>query len=72
MPDHNWTKVNPNEPSKQNYQIKISKNPTPAANHTCIPMGVIRFTVNGVTYFSPYKDSGANAVQGPEAEILAR
>ena len=53
-PDHKWEKVNPNRPSKQNFNFKIPRHPKIASRITAVPSrGPIAVAVNGVVSSAP-------------------
>ena len=54
--------TNPNSIQAQNMQLTLPDNPTVAATPTCVPLGMIGFTTNGVAIFDALDDSGHDAV----------
>ena len=52
---HKWERVNPNRPSKQNFNFKIPRHPKIASRTTAVPTrGPIKVALNGV-FFSALK-----------------
>jgi hypothetical protein len=63
-PDHKWEKVNPNRPSKQNFNFKIPRHPKIASRTTAVPSrGPIAVAVNGVVFFGPEDREGKIAIE---------
>jgi|GEM_PF-860227 len=54
--------------SAQNLRFAIPRQPSIAATTTAIPFGPIGIAINGALFFSPYTESGQDAVKGPYAE----
>mgnify|MGYP001166189770 CR=1 FL=1 len=46
-----WSQ-NPNSAADKDWTFRIKKNPTPATNHTDVPLGPVGVAVNGVALFS--------------------
>lgn len=69
LPDHSTEKVNPNTASHQSHSIMIKKNPTITKN-TCLPLGMIGMSTNGVTLFNPLTAQGYDAVVGEHKETF--
>lgn len=74
IPDHPYgpfpNSTNPNSVLTQTYQFTITRNPTPAATPTSLPMGPIGVMTNGIPFYNPYNAQGNNAVEGPFAETF--
>lgn len=63
-PDHKWEKVNPNRPSKQNFNFKIPRYPKKASRATSVPSrGPIAVAVNGAVFFGPEDQEGKIALE---------
>lgn len=54
--------TNPNSIKAQQVLYTLPANPTTSANPTCVPMGVIGYTTNGVAIFNALDDGGRDAV----------
>lgn len=58
-PNHKWERVNPNRPSKQNFNFKIPRHPQKASRTTPVPSrGPIAVAINGVVFFGPEDREG--------------
>ena len=63
-PDHKWERVNPNRPSKKNFNFKIPRHPKIASRTTAVPSrGPIAVAVNGVVFFGPEDREGKIALE---------
>lgn len=70
LPAHSTQKVNPNSATDQDHSFWIKKSPTFAAKSSCLPMGSIAISINGVPLFNPLTIEGHNAVEGANKEIF--
>ncbi len=63
-PDHKWERVNPNRPTKQNFNFKIPRFPQKASRTTPVPSrGPIAVAINGVVFFGPEDREGKIALE---------
>ncbi len=53
--------TNPNRIAAQNLRFEIPADPVLATEATCLPMGMIGFTVSGVAFYSALDDAGRDA-----------
>lgn len=53
--------TNPNRIAAQHLAFEIPANPTKAERPSCLPMGMIGFTVSGVAFYSALDDAGRDA-----------
>ena len=72
LPAHSTEQVNPNSATDQNHGFWIKKNPAFAAKTSCLPLGNIAISINGVPLFNPLTFDGHNAVEGANKEIFDR
>lgn len=64
LPDHNWERINPNTPVKQNFIFKIPIVPKVAKTPTQVPSrGPIGIALNGVVFFGPEDKRGKLAIE---------
>ena len=54
--------TNPNAISAQTIQLTLPANPSIASTPSCVPLGIIGFTTDGVAIFDAMDDSGHDAV----------
>jgi len=59
-PAYVWD-TNPNRIAAQNLRFEIPADPVLAAEPTCLPMGMIGFTVSGVAFYNALDDAGRDA-----------
>jgi hypothetical protein len=63
-PDHKWERVNPNRPTKQNFNFQIPRYPQIASRTTPVPSrGPIAVAINGVVFFGPEDREGKIALE---------
>ncbi|HKI87243.1 MAG TPA: YHYH protein, partial [Thermoanaerobaculia bacterium] len=53
--------TNPNSIKAQHLELQIPADPVLAAQPSCLPMGMIGFTVSGVAFYSALDDAGRDA-----------
>jgi len=53
---------NPNTIRPQRISLELPLNPRPAADPSCIPMGMVGFTTDGAAIYNAVDDGGADAV----------
>ncbi len=59
-PAYAWD-TNPNRIAAQDLRFEIPADPVLAAEPTCLPMGMIGFTVSGVAFYNALDDAGRDA-----------
>ena len=52
------------------YSFRLLMSPIVAATQTCLPMGAIGYSKNGIPIYNPLNSGGDNAVEGDNAEVF--